>query len=81
MDDILVYRETVEKHVALVRYVRERLWQAHLVVGIKKSSFYQYEVKFLGDKISDKEESLQQAERLKRSGLGQGPRKLLMCKA
>jgi len=32
----------------------ERLRKAHLYVSIKKSSFYQQEVEFLGYKISDR---------------------------
>jgi len=39
MDDILIYTETVEEHVALVRRVMERLRKARLWVSIKKSSF------------------------------------------
>jgi len=53
IDDILMYREMVEKHVALVRRVMERLLKACLWVSIKKSSFHQWEVEFLGYKISD----------------------------
>jgi len=53
MDDILIYMETVEEHVGLVRRVMERLRKARLCVSIKKSSFYQREVEFLGYKISD----------------------------
>jgi len=54
MDDILIYTETVEEHVALVRRVMERLRKARLWVSIKKSSFHQPEVEFLGYKISDR---------------------------
>jgi len=54
MDDILIYTETVEEHVALVRRVMERLRTASLCVSITKSSFHQREVKFLGYKISDR---------------------------
>ena len=54
MDDILIYTETVEEHVALVRRVMERLRKACLCVSIKISSFHQHEVEFLGYKISDK---------------------------
>jgi len=54
MDDILIYTETVEEHVALVRRVRERLRKARLCVSIKKSSFHQREVEFLEYKISDR---------------------------
>jgi len=54
MDNILIYTETVEEHVALVRRVMERLRNARLWVSIKKSSFQQREVEFLGYKISDR---------------------------
>jgi len=54
MDDILIYTETVEEHVALVRRVMERLRKARLCVCIKKSSFHQREVEFPGYKISDR---------------------------
>jgi len=54
MDDILIYTETVEEHVALVRRVMERLRKARLCLSIKKSSFHQREVEFLGYKISDR---------------------------
>jgi len=54
MDDILIYTETVEEHVALVRRVMERLRKARHCVSIKKSSFHQREVEFLGYKISDR---------------------------
>jgi len=55
MDNILIYMETVEEHVALVRWVMERLPKAPLCLSIKKSSFHQREVEFLGYKISDRE--------------------------
>ena len=58
MDDILIYRETVEEHVALVRQVMERLRKARLCVSIKKSSFHQLEVEFLGYKMSDRRISI-----------------------
>ena len=41
MDDILIYSETIEEHVSLVRQVMERLRKARLCVSIKKSSFHQ----------------------------------------
>jgi len=54
MDDILIYTETVEEQVALVRRVIERLRKARLCVSIKKSSFHQREVEFPGYKISNR---------------------------
>jgi len=53
MDDILIYSETIEEHVAMVRKVMHRLRKAGLCVSIKKSSFHAREVEFLGYKISD----------------------------
>ena len=54
MDDILIYTETVEEHVPLVRRVMERLRKARLCFSIKKSRFHQREVEFLEYKISDR---------------------------
>ena len=54
MDDILIYREIVEEHVALVWRVMKRLRKSRLCLSIKKSSFYEQEVEFLGYKISDR---------------------------
>jgi len=54
MDAILIYTETVEEDVALVRRVMERMRKARLCVRIKKSSFHQREVEFVGYKISDR---------------------------
>jgi len=54
MDDILIYTETVEEHVALVRRVMESLRKARLCLSIRKSSFHQWEVEFLGYKRSDR---------------------------
>ena len=53
LDDILIYSETIEEHVAMVRKVMERLRKAGLSVSIKKSTFHAREVEFLGYKISD----------------------------
>jgi len=56
MDEILINRETVEEHRALVKRLMERLRkaEARLCVSTKKSSFHQREVEFLGYKISDR---------------------------
>jgi len=54
MDEILIYTETVEEHVALVMRVIERLRKASLYVSIQKSSLHQREVQFLGFKISNR---------------------------
>jgi len=53
MDDILIYSETIEENVAMVRKVLNRLRKAGLCVSIKKSTFHAREVEFLGHKISD----------------------------
>jgi len=53
MNDILIYSETIETHVAMVRKVIDRLRKAHLRVSIKKSYFHAREIEFLGYKISD----------------------------
>jgi len=36
MDDILIYTETVEEHVALVRQVMERLRKCNLLLSISR---------------------------------------------
>jgi len=54
MDDILIYTETVEENVALVRRVMERMRKVRLCISIKKSSFDQRDVEFLVYKISDR---------------------------
>jgi len=40
MDDILIYTETVEEHVVLVRQVMERVRKACLCISIMKSNFH-----------------------------------------
>ena len=62
MDDILIYSETIEEHVSLVRRVMERLRKARLCVSIKKSTFHQRQVEFLGYLISDKGISMTEAK-------------------
>jgi len=52
MDDILIYSETIEQHVAIVRKVMDRLQKVRLCVSIKKSCFHAREVEFIGYKIS-----------------------------
>jgi len=52
MDDILIYSETIEQHVAIVRKVMDRLRKARLCLSIKKSGFHAREVEFIGYKIS-----------------------------
>src|SRR5205807_8038002 len=62
MDDILIYSETIEEHVSLVRRIMERLWKAYLCISIKKSTFHQRWVEFLGYLISDKGISMTEAK-------------------
>jgi len=50
MDDILIYSETIEEHVAIVRKVMDRLRKAGLCVSMDKSTFHTREVEFLGYK-------------------------------
>jgi len=53
MDDILIYSETIEEHVAMVSKVMDRQRKAALCVSIQKSTFHAREVEFLEYKISD----------------------------
>jgi len=53
MDDILIYSETIEEHVAMVRKVIDRLRKSRLCVSIKMSCFHARQVEFCGFKISD----------------------------
>ena len=58
IDDILIYSETEEEHVLLVKKVLEKLKKANLCVAINKSHFHVKEVDYLGYIISDKGISL-----------------------
>src|SRR5207237_6069155 len=62
MDDILIYSETIEEDVSLVRRVMERLRKARLCVSIKKSTFNQQQNEFLGYLLSDKDISMTEAK-------------------
>jgi hypothetical protein len=48
LDDILIYSENLEDHRRHVREVFERLRRFSLFANLKKCSFFQTEVKFLG---------------------------------
>jgi hypothetical protein len=48
LNDILIYSENLENHRRHVREVFERLCQFSLYANLKKCSFFQTEVKFLG---------------------------------
>ena len=52
LDDILIYTETVDKHIPLVQEVLSRLGKASLGMNLKKSSFHIRKVEFLGYIIS-----------------------------
>ena len=52
-DDILIYSQSKEKHLALLRQVFLTLREAKLYVNLKKSSFMQPHVLFLGFIVSE----------------------------
>src|SRR5882757_8770652 len=52
LDDILIYSETLEKHIDLVKKVLGKLEQHDLAVSIKKSVFHVEMVEFLGYIVS-----------------------------
>ena len=52
LDDILIYSETEEEHMELVKEVLSRLRKYNLCAAIKKSYFHVSEVEFLGYMIS-----------------------------
>ena len=53
LDDILIYTETVDKHIPLVQEVLSQLDKASLGVNLKKSSFHIRKVESLGYIISE----------------------------
>ena len=48
LDDILIYRKTLEEHKSLVKQLLARVEHQDLVVSLKKSVFHVNRVKFLG---------------------------------
>jgi len=54
MGNIVISTERVEEHLPLVQWMIESPRKKGLCVRIKKSSFHQWEVEFLGCKISDR---------------------------
>ena len=48
IDDIMMYTETLEEHMKLVRWVLERLAEKHLCINLEKSEFHVPEVMFCG---------------------------------
>lgn len=54
MDDILIFSETPEKHLADIQTVLQLLEKENLKIQLDKSYFFQTEIVFLGHKISEK---------------------------
>src|SRR6266508_6967636 len=48
LDDILVYSDTFEEHLAHLRKVFDKLQETNLVIKLKKCKFGQRKIKFLG---------------------------------
>ena len=53
LDDILLFSQTEEKHLMLLRKVLERLRKHNLQCRVDKCSFAQTEVEFIGFRLSD----------------------------
>ena len=62
LDDILIYSNTLDEHIQLVRQVLERLANAKLFVKLEKCRFHTSRVEFLGYIISSKGISMDQAK-------------------
>ena len=52
LDDILIFSQTEEEHLRHLRYVLDRLWKEKLLVNMKKCTFMQKELVYLGCIIS-----------------------------
>ena len=52
LDDILVYSRTVEEHIERLELVFRKLYQQGLKLELRKCSFFQKKVRFLGHEIS-----------------------------
>jgi len=48
IDDIIIYSKNFEKHLIYLKKIFKTLDKVNLKLSIKKSKFYQKEVKFLG---------------------------------
>jgi len=48
IDDILIYSQTLEEHIILVRKVLQRLWEYRMAISLLKSVFHVKKVDFLG---------------------------------
>jgi hypothetical protein len=51
IDDILIYSDTEEEHVQLVKWVLQKLQENHLCVNIDKCIFHANEVEFVGFQV------------------------------
>ncbi|XP_058041925.1 uncharacterized protein LOC131199783 [Ahaetulla prasina] len=52
LDDILIYTETMEEHIKLVRAVLKKLLSAELYCKLSKCDFHQTKIDYLGYRIS-----------------------------
>ena len=52
IDDILIYSRTLEEHQAHLKEVFQRLEKYRLIINVKKSTFFQEEVHYLGHVVS-----------------------------
>ena len=53
LDDILIFNKTKEEHLEYIRQVLQRLKEEKLLINLKKCSFMQEEIVYLGFVISD----------------------------
>jgi len=53
LDDILIFSKTREEHFRHVRYVLEKLQQNKLLINIKKCTFFEKELVYLGFMIEE----------------------------
>lgn len=54
LDDFIICSETFERHIELLNLVTEKLKEAGLAIGLKKSKFCMKRLKFLGHMIDEK---------------------------
>ena len=52
LDDILIFRKTLEEHLLHIRSVLERLREEKLLINLKKCSFAKREIVYLGFFVS-----------------------------
>ena len=52
LDDILIFNKTKEEHIECIRQVLQRLKEEKLLINLKKCSFMQEEIVYLGFMIS-----------------------------